>query len=83
MREVITQLNVYPNVNGIDTDENLFSAGVLDSLLLLQFVIGLEEKLHIRIKNNDITYDHFKSFNLIADLLEKYQSNQNNQGHQK
>ena len=73
LRELLTTMNIFPDVKSLTDDENLFFKGALDSLTLIQFVLLIEDEYKIRIENSDINYEQFKSFSLIAQKLrEKY-----------
>jgi acyl carrier protein len=73
LKSALKKMNVFPDVERIKPEEDLFSAGALDSLTLIQFVLVLEDSYKIRIENSDITYERFQSFNKIASLLkDKY-----------
>jgi acyl carrier protein len=62
-------MNIHPHIETLGEAENLFTAGVLDSLILIQFVLALEDHYQIRLANEDITYDQFQSFESISELL--------------
>ncbi len=72
-RSTFEKMNVFPNAKKLTDGENLFTLGALDSLIMIQFVLGLEDEFGVRIDNLDINYDQFCSFSSIANLLkEKY-----------
>lgn len=69
LRSLLTEMNIHPHIERLGETENLFTAGVLDSLILIQFVLALEDHYQIRFANEDITYDQFQSFESISNLL--------------
>jgi acyl carrier protein len=76
LKEVLTRMNVYPHVQRLTDTENLFTAGVMDSLILIQFVLAVEDEFKIRLKNEDVSYEQFQSLEKIASLLKtKYAVN--------
>lgn len=76
LKEILTRMNVYPHVQRLTDDENLFTAGVMDSLILIQFVLAVEDEFKIRLKNEDVSYEQFQSLEKIASLLKtKYDVN--------
>jgi acyl carrier protein len=76
LKEVLTRMNVYPHVQRLTDTENLFTAGVMDSLILIQFVLAVEDEFKIRLKNEDVSYEQFQSLEKIASLLKtKYAIN--------
>jgi acyl carrier protein len=48
--------------------EDLLSAGILDSLAILQLVAFVEESFNIRIPDEDVVFENFQSI----DSLDKY-----------
>lgn len=50
--------------------DNLFSAGLLDSIGVLELVYHLEQSLNIEVEPDDISESNFKSLNAIAALVE-------------
>lgn len=69
LRAILVKMNVYPDVENLKSAENLFSAGAVDSLILIQFVLAIEDEFKIRLSNEDINYDQFQSLEKIAALL--------------
>jgi acyl carrier protein len=59
------------NVN-LKEDEDLLSAGILDSLSILQLVAFVEESFGIRVQDEDVIYDNFKSINALAGYLQQH-----------
>jgi len=53
----------------VDTETNLFEAGALDSMTLVQFILNLEEKFNFRLPIEDIDVDSFRSVIHIAELV--------------
>lgn len=69
-QQALEELNIYPDVASIQFEDDLFNLGALDSLTLIQFVLSLEDALEVRFNNNDITYENFKSYQDIFQLLQ-------------
>jgi acyl carrier protein len=53
----------------VDAESNLFEAGVLDSMTLVQFILNLEEKFKFRLPMEDIDVESFRSLINIAELV--------------
>jgi acyl carrier protein len=53
----------------VDAETNLFEAGALDSMTLVQFILNLEEKFNFRLPIEDIDVDSFRSVIHIAELV--------------
>lgn len=51
--------------------KNLFEAGILDSLRVVDFVMELEEEFKIEIDAQYVTEDNFKTKKAIAALVKK------------
>jgi acyl carrier protein len=54
----------------LDYDEDLLSAGILDSLAILQLVAYIEKALGIQVPDEDVVYDNFKSVNALVEYLQ-------------
>lgn len=64
-------MNVFPGADSLKSDDNLFATGALDSLVMIQFVLGIEDEFNLRLANEDINYEKFESFEKIAQLVKK------------
>jgi acyl carrier protein len=53
-------------------DEDLLSAGILDSLGILQLVAYIDKTFSIQIPDEDVVYDNFKSINSLTSYLQQY-----------
>jgi len=49
--------------------DDLFKLGFVDSLFAFQMVLFLEKTFKIKIKNKEITQDHFRSVDNIAETV--------------
>jgi acyl carrier protein len=68
---VLKDLN--PEVESIDTNQNLFDSGVLDSLSMIEIVTRLESEFKLSFDYSDFSADNFKDISSIAKMLcEKY-----------
>ena len=56
----------------LDEDEDLLSAGILDSLAILQLVAYIEDQFGIKIPDEDVVFENFQSINALNAYLEKY-----------
>ena len=56
----------------LQSSEDLFGDGFLDSLNLLCLIEDLEKKFKIEFHKKHIRVDNFKTLNSIVDLLEEY-----------
>lgn len=55
----------------INSKDNLFEAGALDSFNILELLIFIETKLDVLLNPEDITSDNFGSIEAIVNLLWK------------
>ncbi len=51
-------------------DESIFDNGAVNSLFAIQLILFLEKEFKIRIENNDMDMENFKTVNSIASLIE-------------
>lgn len=73
LKKILKGLNTSFQVDQVQDEEDLFARGALDSLIMIQFVVAIEEFFKIRLDNADITYSKFKTFAEINKMLtEKY-----------
>jgi acyl carrier protein len=53
-------------------NEDLLSAGILDSLAILQLVAYIEKAFGIQVPDEDVVYDNFKSVNALVTYLQQF-----------
>jgi len=61
---------VYLKVPSPTTD--LMKAGLLDSITLVELIVGIEEQFGIQVPLEEIEIDHFRSVEAIADFVSSY-----------
>ena len=59
---------------GLAFDTDLFKGGYIDSLFALEMVIYLEETFHIKLRNDDINEENFRTIDAIAAVVERTQN---------
>lgn len=69
LREIFQNMKLFHGVDRLKDDENLFTAGALDSLIMIQYVLAVEDYYKLRLANEDINYDNFQSFAALSKLL--------------
>jgi acyl carrier protein len=52
-------------------DEDIFALGILNSLFAMQLVAFVEKEFGIKVEDEDLDVDNFKSVNAIANLVER------------
>ncbi|OGO16084.1 MAG: hypothetical protein A2Y93_02840 [Chloroflexi bacterium RBG_13_68_17] len=55
----------------IRPSDNLLETGVLDSLGLMQLVIFIEEKLGLKVPDEDVVIENFSSVDALTGYLER------------
>jgi acyl carrier protein len=56
----------------LDENEDLLSAGILDSLAILQLVAYVEDQFGIKVPDEDVVFENFQSVSALTSYLEKY-----------
>ena len=56
----------------LNEDEDLLSAGILDSLAILQLVAYIEDQFGIKVPDEDVVFENFQSINALVAYLEQY-----------
>jgi acyl carrier protein len=55
----------------LTVEDDLLSAGIIDSLGILQMVAFIEQRFHIQVPDEDVVYENFHSIRALATYLEK------------
>jgi methoxymalonate biosynthesis acyl carrier protein len=53
-------------------DDDIFEAGLVNSLFAMQLVVFVEEEFAIEVSNEDLERDNFRTVNSIATLVERH-----------
>ena len=56
----------------LNENEDLLSAGILDSLAILQLVAFIEDRFGIKVPDEDVVFENFQSINALVAYLEQY-----------
>lgn len=71
MKEKIREfLGEYFENQELGDDDNIFEAGVVNSLFAMQLVNFVEQEFDITIDNEELDLENFKDINSIASLVE-------------
>ena len=73
LNEVITTLNTI-GVTGEITEETTLAELGLDSIMVLELVVALEERLGFSFEDTDLVGSNFHSVGTIVAVIEKYAS---------
>ena len=63
-------LETYIQDDEFDNSEDLFSQGLVSSLMAMQLVLFLEKKFALKFDGNDLHLDHFRSVEKMVDFME-------------
>lgn len=62
--------------SALSDDEDIFAAGRVTSLFAMELVVFIEERIGIRLDDEDLDRENFKSINAMASLIERKQGAQ-------
>jgi len=55
----------------ITPDQDLFASGLVNSLFAMQMVLFIEKEYAIRVENEDLDFENFKSLNNLVAFIQK------------
>lgn len=55
----------------LEDHDDIFASGFVNSLFAMQLVMFLESQFKIRIQNNDMNFDNFRTIDAIAELVDR------------
>ncbi|MCC6190604.1 MAG: acyl carrier protein [Anaerolineales bacterium] len=58
----------------LDGDEDIFAAGLVNSLFAMQIVLFVEKEFSVTVENDDLQLDNFRSVNAIAGFVARKQA---------
>lgn len=70
---LLRDLAVGRGIDSIGRDDDILALGIVDSLGLLQLVSFLEEKFGIKVEDEDLVIDNFRSISRIEQFVEEKQ----------
>jgi len=56
----------------LDENEDLLSAGILDSLAILQLVAFIEDQFGFKVPDEDVVFENFQSINALNTYLDNH-----------
>lgn len=69
LRNTLKSLNTSFEVDQLSDSQDLFAYGALDSLIMIQYVVAIESHFQIRLQNEDIIYENFRTFSDLEKTL--------------
>jgi len=55
-------------------DVDVFASGLVNSLFAMQLVLFIESEFAVKVENDDLDYDNFRTLNAIAGFVERKRS---------
>lgn len=55
----------------LQSDEDIFALGFVNSMFAMQLVLFVEQEFQITIENEDLEFENFRTINSIANLIER------------
>ncbi len=55
----------------LQDDQDIFALGFVNSLFAMQLVLFVENEFGIKVENEDLNIDNFRTINSIAGLIER------------
>ena len=71
IRNLIRDLDATDAAASVGDHESLLSAGVIDSMAMIELITSLESKFGIKMQDEDLTPENFDSFSAIRDLIQR------------
>ncbi len=60
----------------LEDDQDIFALGFINSLFAMQLVLFVEKEFSIKVEDDDLNIDNFRSINAITELVERKTSTQ-------
>jgi len=70
-QKIRTFLSKHIQNNNFQDDDHLFESGYVNSLLAIELVLFVESEFSMKVGNQDLNLDNFKSVSAIAQLIER------------
>ncbi len=64
---------LHGRVADLKEDQDLLSAGIIDSLGILQLVAFMEKQLGIQVPDEDVIFENFQSIRTMAEYVMQHQ----------
>jgi acyl carrier protein len=69
--KIIAFLSRYFRKHVLAVDEDIFASGVVNSLFAMQLVMFLEQEFQLKVENEDLDLDNFRTIQAITDFVER------------
>jgi acyl carrier protein len=71
---IITQIAAQAGSAGLEYNQSLFQAGILDSMSILKLVSFIETEFHLEIGDEELVPENFETISDISRMIEKKQN---------
>ncbi|MDZ7969159.1 MAG: acyl carrier protein [Nostoc sp. DedSLP03] len=75
MNEIKTKIKTFLSRffgnHDLQSDEDIFALGFVNSMFAMQLVLFIEQEFQITVENEDLEFDNFKTINSIGNLIER------------
>jgi methoxymalonate biosynthesis acyl carrier protein len=61
----------FVRIHDLNDNQDIFQSGSVNSLFAMQLVIFLEKKFNIKVENDDLSLENFRTINNIESFVEK------------
>lgn len=61
----------YLRNSDIPDDEDLFASGLVNSLFAMQLVLFIEKEFQLKVENEDLDYDNFRTVDAIVGFIDR------------
>ena len=58
----------------VDNDTDIFRSGLINSLFAMQLVLFIEKEFHLKVEQDDLDIENFKSIYAITNFIQTKQS---------
>ena len=55
----------------LQDDDDIFSLGFVNSLFAMQLVLFVEKEFQVKVQDDDLLIDNFRSVNAVVDLVKR------------
>jgi methoxymalonate biosynthesis acyl carrier protein len=65
---------VHFKTHSFGDDEDIFSLGFVNSLFAMQLVMFVEKEFQLKVQDDDLLIDNFRTVNAVLDLVQRRRS---------
>ncbi|MEH2333123.1 acyl carrier protein [Nostoc sp.] len=69
--KIKTFLSKFFGNHDLQSDEDIFALGFVNSMFAMQLVLFVEQEFQIAIENEDLEFENFRTINSLVNLIER------------